>query len=76
MEILGFIKWYLSKVDQNQHNLTMIYTVLNTLQETIQLGLWEHIQSFRDMIPDIIMKITKIESGFIFSPEKDISLPK
>jgi len=76
MEICGYIKWYLSQSNQNPLNLSMLFTVLNTLEETIFLGLWEHIQSFKDMIPDIIMKITRIENGFIFAPDKDFPLAK
>jgi len=39
--------------------------VLNFLQETIILGLWDSIDEFRDIIPQLIKNIIKIES-FVF----------
>ena len=40
----------------------MLYTVLDTLKTTITLGLWHNINEFRELIPLIIMRITKIDN--------------
>lgn len=49
----------------------MLYTVLDLLKTTIELGLWSSIDEFRKLIPLIIMKITKIgnEKFFEATPE-------
>lgn len=66
-----YIEKFLSNCTQDPEDLSMLYTVLDLLKTTIELGLWSSIDEFRKLIPLIIMKITKIgnEKFFEATPE-------
>lgn len=64
--IRDYIKEFIQNCDQSVNNLQILNTVLNLLKETIILGLWDEIQDFRQMIPDLVMKILKIEPIIFF----------
>lgn len=70
--ILVYIEQFLSNSTQNTEDLSMLYTVLDLLKTTIELGLWSSIDEFRKLIPLIIMRITKIDSEKFFeaTPEE------
>lgn len=57
------------KATQEPGQLSMLYTVLDTLKTTIVLGLWNSISQFRELIPLIIMRITKIDREKFFEIE-------
>jgi hypothetical protein len=44
----------------------MLYTVLDLLKTTIRLGLWSSIHEFRELVPLIVMRITKIGNDKFF----------
>ena len=51
----------------------MLYTVLDLLKTTVTLGLWKSIDQFRELIPLLIMRISKIDSEKLFTPDKSPS---
>lgn len=65
--IKNYIKNYVSKPDEDVSNLNMLNIVLNLLKSTIILGLWKSIKSFRELAPDLLLKITKIDNEYFFS---------
>lgn len=44
----------------------MLHTVLNLLKETVLLGLWYHIQDYQEIIPQLLMRIIRIEENKYF----------
>jgi hypothetical protein len=44
----------------------MLLTILNLLKSTVILGLWRSIRSFRELAPELMLKITKIENSYFF----------
>jgi hypothetical protein len=44
----------------------MLHTVLNLLKETVLLGLWYHIQDYQEIIPQLLMRIIRIEESKYF----------
>ena len=67
--ILNFIHDFISRCNQENANLDILYTVLGLFKETVQLGLWESVTQFRKLIPMIIMRILKIENSKLFDME-------
>ena len=75
--LLVYIKTFLESCDRDPanliNNLQILHTVLNFLQETIVLGLWESIDEFRQIIPLLIKNITRIEAGLFFEKYDDVA---
>ena len=59
MSILSYIKDFLYS-ENTYINISILYTVLNLLRETIILGLWNSIHQYRELIPLLAMSIVKI----------------
>ena len=70
------MKEFLKKADQDPAKLSMLYTVLDLLKTTVSLGLWSYIEEFRVLIPDLIMKVTKIGKDKFFSADEELSQRK
>jgi hypothetical protein len=47
----------------------MLLTILNLLKSTVILGLWRSIKSFRELAPELMLKITKIENNYFFQKD-------
>lgn len=74
--IMVYIKNFLKACDQKEKNLTMLHTVLNLLKETVLLGLWYHIQDYREIIPQLLMRIIRIEEDKYFHKDPTKSQKK
>lgn len=55
-----YIVEFLQACDQRVAKLEILNTVLCLLKETVVLGLWDGVEDFRQIIPDLVMKILKI----------------
>ena len=44
----------------------MLFTILNLLKSTVILGLWKSITNFRELAPQLMLKITKVDNNVFF----------
>ena len=70
-----YIKNYLKECNQEPGSLKMLDTVLDLLQITVLLGLWQQISLLKELIPDLVIRITKIEKDVIFYKQPKAQYP-
>ena len=49
----------------------MLYTVLDVLKKTVSLGLWDKSHQFREIVPLLIMRITKVDKDYFFEASEE-----
>ena len=65
------MKKYLQNCDQDPQKLSMLYTVLDVLKKTVTLGLWDRSDQFREIIPLLMMKISKVDKDYFFEASEE-----